>query len=269
MKPPGVRVFAQHHPSVSARSDVPEPLVLGLPGSGDIHEPSLGWWDAGWGEEALHAQLTAASPSVQFQSNAALFEAVELQDLDRVQELLKQYSPEELDLNTPNSEGLLPLDIAIMTNNAPIARALLQAGAKESPHCELAGEQAEIARTVAMLLSAWGFHLPPGSPHMWWAGAGCATPTSPARAADPVVYCMCHGAAGNGAASTFQSRKLGELWCWGGNRCSDPAPCLPGHTLGSSAVPASKALQQGRGLRAGIWCQHSLAPKTVPLTTFF
>ncbi|KAI6076759.1 Ankyrin repeat and fibronectin type-III domain-containing protein 1-like isoform X1 [Aix galericulata] len=69
-----------------------------------------------------------------FQSNAALFEAVELQDLDRVQELLKQYSPEELDLNTPNSEGLLPLDIAIMTNNAPIARALLQAGAKESPH---------------------------------------------------------------------------------------------------------------------------------------
>ncbi|KFP83796.1 Ankyrin repeat and fibronectin type-III domain-containing protein 1, partial [Acanthisitta chloris] len=69
-----------------------------------------------------------------FQSNAALFEAVELQDLDRVQDLLKQYSPEELDLNTPNSEGLLPLDIAIMTNNAPIARALLQAGAKESPH---------------------------------------------------------------------------------------------------------------------------------------
>ncbi|XP_066054166.1 ankyrin repeat and fibronectin type-III domain-containing protein 1-like isoform X1 [Chamaea fasciata] len=69
-----------------------------------------------------------------FQSNAALFEAVELQDLDRVQEMLKHYSPEELDLNTPNSEGLLPLDIAIMTNNAPIARALLQAGAKESPH---------------------------------------------------------------------------------------------------------------------------------------
>lgn len=69
-----------------------------------------------------------------FQSNAVLFEAVELQDLERVQELLRQYSPEELDLNTPNSEGLLPLDVAIMTNNAPIARVLLQAGAKESPH---------------------------------------------------------------------------------------------------------------------------------------
>ncbi|XP_053550389.1 ankyrin repeat and fibronectin type-III domain-containing protein 1-like [Bombina bombina] len=69
-----------------------------------------------------------------FQGNAALFEAVEMQDLDRVQELLKQYSVEELDLNTPNSEGLLPLDIAIMTNNAPIAKTLLQSGAKESPH---------------------------------------------------------------------------------------------------------------------------------------
>ncbi|KAL8175187.1 UNVERIFIED_CONTAM: Ankyrin repeat and fibronectin type-III domain-containing protein 1 [Gekko kuhli] len=69
-----------------------------------------------------------------FQGNAALFEAVELQDLDKVQDLLKQYSLEELDLNTPNSEGLLPLDIAIMTNNAPIAKTLLLAGAKESPH---------------------------------------------------------------------------------------------------------------------------------------
>lgn len=87
-----------------------------------------------------HAQPSCISPFTQFQSNAALFEAVELQDLDRVQEMLKHYSPEELDLNTPNSEGLLPLDIAIMTNNAPIARALLQAGAKESPHCELGQE---------------------------------------------------------------------------------------------------------------------------------
>ncbi|XP_060642173.2 ankyrin repeat and fibronectin type-III domain-containing protein 1-like isoform X1 [Anolis sagrei] len=69
-----------------------------------------------------------------FQGNAALFEAVELQDLDKVQELLRQYSLEELDLNTPNSEGLLPLDIAIMTNNSPIAKILLLAGAKESPH---------------------------------------------------------------------------------------------------------------------------------------
>lgn len=72
----------------------------------------------------------------QFQSNEALFEAVEHQELDLVQLLLSQYSLEELDLNTPNSEGLLPLDIAIMTNNVPMAKLLLRAGAKESPHCE-------------------------------------------------------------------------------------------------------------------------------------
>uniref|UniRef100_A0A8C5QYS5 Ankyrin repeat and fibronectin type III domain containing 1 n=1 Tax=Leptobrachium leishanense TaxID=445787 RepID=A0A8C5QYS5_9ANUR len=73
-------------------------------------------------------------PSVNFQCNEALFEAVEQQDLDAVQILLAQYTAEELDLNTPNSEGLTPLDIAIMTNNVPIARTLLRAGAKESPH---------------------------------------------------------------------------------------------------------------------------------------
>ncbi|XP_072259420.1 ankyrin repeat and fibronectin type-III domain-containing protein 1 [Pyxicephalus adspersus] len=73
-------------------------------------------------------------PSVNFQCNEAIFEAVEQQDLEAVQILLYQYTAEELDLNTPNSEGLTPLDIAIMTNNVPIARILLKAGAKESPH---------------------------------------------------------------------------------------------------------------------------------------
>lgn len=71
-----------------------------------------------------------------FQGNEAMFEAVEQQDMDAVQILLYQYTPEELDLNTPNSEGLTPLDIAIMTNNVPIARILLRTGARESPHCK-------------------------------------------------------------------------------------------------------------------------------------
>ncbi|XP_026079062.1 ankyrin repeat and fibronectin type-III domain-containing protein 1-like [Carassius auratus] len=69
-----------------------------------------------------------------FQSSEALFEAVEQQDLDAVQILLFQYTADELDLNTPNSEGLTPLDISIMTNNVPIAKLLLKAGGKESPH---------------------------------------------------------------------------------------------------------------------------------------
>uniref|UniRef100_A0A3Q3M0Q0 Ankyrin repeat and fibronectin type III domain containing 1a n=1 Tax=Mastacembelus armatus TaxID=205130 RepID=A0A3Q3M0Q0_9TELE len=68
------------------------------------------------------------------QGGDCLFEAVEQQDLDTVQILLYQFSAEELDLNTPNSQGLTPLDIAVMTNNTPIAKLLLKAGGKESPH---------------------------------------------------------------------------------------------------------------------------------------
>ncbi|KAM7231455.1 hypothetical protein CapIbe_016216 [Capra ibex] len=79
-------------------------------------------------------RLSLRKTSVNFQGNEAMFEAVEQQDMDAVQILLYQYTPEELDLNTPNSEGLTPLDIAIMTNNVPIARILLKTGARESPH---------------------------------------------------------------------------------------------------------------------------------------
>ncbi|GCC43591.1 hypothetical protein chiPu_0027472, partial [Chiloscyllium punctatum] len=63
-----------------------------------------------------------------------MFEAVEQQDLDTVQLLLRHYSVHELDLNTPNRDGLTPLDIAIMTNQVAIAQSLLRAGASESPH---------------------------------------------------------------------------------------------------------------------------------------
>ncbi|XP_072502860.1 ankyrin repeat and fibronectin type-III domain-containing protein 1 isoform X3 [Notamacropus eugenii] len=79
-------------------------------------------------------RLSLRKTSVNFQGNEAMFEAVEQQDMDSVQILLYQYTAEELDLNTPNSEGLTPLDIAIMTNNVPIARLLLKTGARESPH---------------------------------------------------------------------------------------------------------------------------------------
>ncbi|XP_058476245.1 ankyrin repeat and fibronectin type-III domain-containing protein 1 isoform X4 [Solea solea] len=68
------------------------------------------------------------------QGSDCILEAVEQQDLDAVQILLYQFSAEELDLNTPNSQGLTPLDIAVMTNNTPIAKLLLKAGGKESPH---------------------------------------------------------------------------------------------------------------------------------------
>uniref|UniRef100_A0A8C3E9T8 Ankyrin repeat and fibronectin type III domain containing 1 n=1 Tax=Corvus moneduloides TaxID=1196302 RepID=A0A8C3E9T8_CORMO len=79
-------------------------------------------------------RLSLRKASMNFQCNEAMFEAVEQQDLAAVQILLYQYTLEALDLNTPNSEGLTPLDIAILTNNIPIARTLLHVGAKESPH---------------------------------------------------------------------------------------------------------------------------------------
>uniref|UniRef100_A0AAY4AHK7 Ankyrin repeat and fibronectin type III domain containing 1 n=1 Tax=Denticeps clupeoides TaxID=299321 RepID=A0AAY4AHK7_9TELE len=83
------------------------------------------------------------------QSNESLFEAVEQQDLDAVQILLFQYTADELDLNTPNSEGLTPLDIAIMTNNVPVAKLLLKAGARESPHfISLESREAHLATLV-------------------------------------------------------------------------------------------------------------------------
>ncbi|XP_034049791.1 ankyrin repeat and fibronectin type-III domain-containing protein 1 [Thalassophryne amazonica] len=101
------------------------------------------------GDKERLRKTTIVSQSERFQSNEALFEAVEHQELDLVQLLLSQYSLEELDLNTPNSEGLLPLDIAIMTNNVPMAKLLLRAGAKESPHFfSLEGRAVHLATLV-------------------------------------------------------------------------------------------------------------------------
>ncbi|XP_062234780.1 ankyrin repeat and fibronectin type-III domain-containing protein 1 [Platichthys flesus] len=83
------------------------------------------------------------------QGSDCIFEAVEQQDLDTVQILLYQFSAEELDLNTPNSQGLTPLDIAIMTNNTPIAKLLLKAGGKESPHfVSVASREAHLSSLV-------------------------------------------------------------------------------------------------------------------------
>ncbi|KAG1944500.1 ankyrin repeat and fibronectin type-III domain-containing protein [Pimephales promelas] len=102
-------------------------------------------------DTALPGQLDKDHPrkTTMFQGNEALFEAVEHQELDVVESLLSAFSLEELDLNTPNSEGLLPLDIAIMTNNVPMAKLLLRAGAKESPHfLSLEGRAAHLASLV-------------------------------------------------------------------------------------------------------------------------
>ncbi|XP_049614565.1 ankyrin repeat and fibronectin type-III domain-containing protein 1 isoform X2 [Syngnathus scovelli] len=63
-----------------------------------------------------------------------LFEAVEQQDLDTVRLLLCRLTVEELELNAPDARGLTPLDVAVMCDNAHVAKLLLKAGAREGPH---------------------------------------------------------------------------------------------------------------------------------------
>ncbi|RUS88956.1 hypothetical protein EGW08_003292, partial [Elysia chlorotica] len=64
------------------------------------------------------------------QDSAALFEAVEQQQLDVVKRIL---GCSNVDINSLNGEDLSVLDIAVMTNNIPMAKMLLSRGAKESP----------------------------------------------------------------------------------------------------------------------------------------
>ncbi|XP_071814589.1 ankyrin repeat and fibronectin type-III domain-containing protein 1-like isoform X4 [Apostichopus japonicus] len=59
----------------------------------------------------------------------AFFDAVEHQDLDEVEAILKWNT---LDVNQANSDDFTALDIAIMTNNMPMARLLLANGAREN-----------------------------------------------------------------------------------------------------------------------------------------
>ncbi|XP_019640426.1 PREDICTED: ankyrin repeat and fibronectin type-III domain-containing protein 1-like [Branchiostoma belcheri] len=60
-----------------------------------------------------------------------LFDSVELQDLDAVRSLLN--SPHCPDINSINEEGFTPLDVAVMTNNVPMSKMLITAGAVDNP----------------------------------------------------------------------------------------------------------------------------------------
>ncbi|KAL8574570.1 hypothetical protein ACOMHN_047287 [Nucella lapillus] len=74
-----------------------------------------------------------------YDSNA-LFEAVEQQDLDAVKAILDSKS---VDINSLNAENLSALDIALMTNNIPMAKMLLMQGARESPMFQESGSGRE------------------------------------------------------------------------------------------------------------------------------
>ncbi|XP_052070242.1 ankyrin repeat and fibronectin type-III domain-containing protein 1-like isoform X3 [Mytilus californianus] len=61
---------------------------------------------------------------------SALFEVVEQQDIDSVKAILESNT---VNVNSLNAERLTPLDVAVMTNNIPMAKLLLSYGARESP----------------------------------------------------------------------------------------------------------------------------------------
>ncbi|OPL33203.1 hypothetical protein AM593_10500, partial [Mytilus galloprovincialis] len=61
-------------------------------------------------------------------SITALFEVVEQQDIDSVKAILESHT---VNVNSLNSERLTPLDVAVMTNNIPMAKLLLSYGARE------------------------------------------------------------------------------------------------------------------------------------------
>ncbi|XP_077407611.1 ankyrin repeat and fibronectin type-III domain-containing protein 1, partial [Vanacampus margaritifer] len=86
------------------------------------------------------------------QGGECLFSAVEQQDLDAVQILLRRLPAEQLDLNTANGQGLAPLDVAVMTGNAPIARMLLKAGGREGPR--FVSAESRSAHLAALLAEA-------------------------------------------------------------------------------------------------------------------
>ncbi|XP_067830771.1 ankyrin repeat and fibronectin type-III domain-containing protein 1-like [Heptranchias perlo] len=72
----------------------------------------------------------SSSMNIQYDS---VFDAVEHADLDAVQRILDQHGAEE-ELNKVNSDGLVPLDIAVLTNNISMASLLMNAGARDNHH---------------------------------------------------------------------------------------------------------------------------------------
>ncbi|CAG0881703.1 unnamed protein product [Darwinula stevensoni] len=60
----------------------------------------------------------------------ALFAAVEHSQVEKARTIL---STTDVDVNSPNSDGVLALDIAVLTNNLPLVKILQNAGAMENP----------------------------------------------------------------------------------------------------------------------------------------
>uniref|UniRef100_UPI00398E9FEB ankyrin repeat and fibronectin type-III domain-containing protein 1-like n=1 Tax=Pristiophorus japonicus TaxID=55135 RepID=UPI00398E9FEB len=70
----------------------------------------------------------SSSMNIQYDS---VFDAVEHEDIDAVQQILAQPGT-KTELNEVSSNGLVPLDIAVLTNNSSMASLLMNAGARDN-----------------------------------------------------------------------------------------------------------------------------------------
>lgn len=64
---------------------------------------------------------------------AALFSAVEHGHLEKARTILES---SDVNVNSLNSDGLSPLDVALLSNNRPMTKMLQQRGAREAFQCE-------------------------------------------------------------------------------------------------------------------------------------
>lgn len=66
-------------------------------------------------------------------SFTALFSAVEHGHLEKARTILEST---DVDVNSVNSDGLAPLDVAVLSNNRSMTKMLLQHGATDRSQCE-------------------------------------------------------------------------------------------------------------------------------------
>lgn len=67
---------------------------------------------------------------------SALFSAVEHGHLEKARTILEST---DVDVNSLNTDGLVPLDVAVLSNNRSMTKMLIQHGAIEGTQCKFFG----------------------------------------------------------------------------------------------------------------------------------
>lgn len=84
----------------------------------------------------LFSHTTIRIKRIIFPPCVALFSAVEHGHLEKARTILEST---DVNVNSVNSDGLSPLDVALLSNNRPMTKMLQQRGAKEAFQCEYEG----------------------------------------------------------------------------------------------------------------------------------